>query len=259
LTRFVIPDGGSYDSIVGRASLIAGLIATCACGRLFGLEDGDGFVDPPVGADAEAGASVEGGIADTAPCDGVDVMTNPRNCGSCGNVCRSGGCTGGACDLVAFVTSGTFAGSLGGTMGADGRCNAAARNAAGGALPGDYLAWIGAVGTSPRVRFGTEKRTWRRLDGALVAHGFGELADGNLANALDRTETGGVLSDFETAWTGAVAGGDRTNVDCADWIETGGNGTNGSVGATDSRWSNTGPAAQSCSTPRHLYCFQVKP
>jgi MYXO-CTERM domain-containing protein len=64
-----IPDGENGEGIEGDVNVDDGVV-----------EGADGDADDDAGADAD-------GEADAAACDGVDLMTDPLNCGTCGNRC----------------------------------------------------------------------------------------------------------------------------------------------------------------------------
>lgn len=156
----------------------------------------------------------------------------------------------------AFVTSLSYTGDLGGVAGADAKCNAAA-SAAG--LGGTWAAWLSTPTMNAWERL--PESEYRRLDGALIATGLGDLIDGSLANPIRVTEFGAQVT--KNVWTGTAANGTylahRGN-DCMDW--TYGISNDDLVSAiignserVDAYWSTK--AGMVCYATNGLYCFEL--
>lgn len=231
-------------------------LATTACGILLGHSGDDDDPPPPVLPDDAGAGEATSDAGAPADCD-ASFADDPDNCGACGRVCQSRGCTNGVCDLVVFVTSAAARGdAIGGWAGADKLC-AAAKNTA--KLEGDFVAWIsvfGGEGTSPNQRLRLERK-WRRLDGTLVANGFGELGSGRLLAPISIDENGKPAAFGTSVWTGTGANGFPTGDTCSGWT-TGpvlrDIGTIGTATESEFRWSNA--ASVDCTQSHRLYCFQ---
>lgn len=89
-----------FVATLGAAGLLALAVSEGACASGVSFPGGAG------GGGSSGGSTTVTGTVD--PCKGIDVMTDPLNCGSCGRTCvvphgtaacSAGECTVGACDL----------------------------------------------------------------------------------------------------------------------------------------------------------------
>lgn len=160
-----------------------------------------------------------------------------------------------AFDLVtpnlAFVTSTTFTGNLGGLAGADQACNTIA-NAAGHA--GSYRAWLSTLAVNAKDRL-TGTSGWSRTDGAPFADQVSDIASGHLFYPLDRDENGTFVGDVQVMTATNAAGNYSGSGDCSTWSSTA-NSTLFGIASSDAG-GFTQRGAGLCSTPRHLYCFGI--
>ncbi|MEZ4448662.1 MAG: DUF4215 domain-containing protein [Nannocystaceae bacterium] len=178
-----------------------------------------------------------------------------------GNAVDDDGCTN-ACTLGGsrvFVTSGIYSGNLGGIVGADQKCQAHAQQVG---LPGIWRAWISVdkLDDSPAVRFKKSNGPYLRLDGAVIATGWGDLIDGQLLAPIDITEKGVPATGANAVWTNTSASGVPANQvsHCSSW-QTGSPGVDGRIGSrivVNSGWS--AGAIAPCASSAHLYCFEEK-
>lgn len=148
---------------------------------------------------------------------------------------------------IAFATSTSFQGDLGGLAGADATCQALAEAAS---LPGLYLAWLSDGDESPASRFLTGSFGYERTDGVKIADDFADLADGSLDAPLDRTESGSQLAAL--SWTSVGAGGVAGSPHCNGWTSSA-SGVFGRVGDTTQITEGT---TKTCDHFRRLFCFQ---
>ena len=171
---------------------------------------------------------------------------------------RTPECNGTAdCKRLAFVTSETFTGKLGGLAGADQKCFEAAKK-----IPGfggrAFRAWLSDSTSSANERLPKGTAAYRRLDGAVVATSFTDLTDGSLALPLFLDETGVKLPTglAGSVWTGASIDGADSTFNCFDWTSDAlaQSGTFGDSHATDATWTDLGQS--SCNAARHLYCVE---
>ncbi len=156
---------------------------------------------------------------------------------------------------VAFVSSTTFDGDLGGQAGADANC---ASLAAAANLPsGTYRAWLSTSSLDAVAKLGSA-RGFVRPDGAPFADQVSSIAAGVILNPLNLDETG-IDVGHQSVWTGTTDAGTVNNsASCADWtigtgISFGEQGV--STGGADA-WSDDA-VETGCNSPAHIYCFDT--
>jgi hypothetical protein len=175
---------------------------------------------------------------------------------------------------LVFVTSTVHTGALGGLAGADSICQARAQAAN---LPGTYKAWLADASQSPATRMARHAGPYQLVTSAVIAQGWSDLTDGNLAARIDRTEAGqqlgGVGCDVSQptchficeggeVWSNVDgAGNRRAGVgDCGGWTSsdstTGITGTAGNVGKIDVMWTAGSCSSIGCGSALPLYCIQ---
>jgi hypothetical protein len=173
--------------------------------------------------------------------------------------------SGGPC--FAFVTAATFTGSaLQGLAGADTACQSAA-SAAG--LPGTYMAWLSANGSTPTTRFtnksnaGPYVRVLAPVNGGgpgvgpLVADSFAEMlaCAGGICQASPISDTErGQSAPGIPVWTGTKADGSGASDTCLGWTSNAVFGLVGNQRQADQKWTDDGTNA--CNEARPIYCFQ---
>ncbi len=182
----------------------------------------------------------------------------------------TGGCTGvGACTLtvtgnvtatatfnpppnIAFVTSSTHTGNLGGLVGADAICQARAQA---NALPGSYRAWLSTATVDAIDRLGTASG-WVRTDGRPFVNSRSDLANARIFYPLLLNERGSPEVN-DAVWTGTSSNGTANTSTCTNWtsaVDT----ASGSFGFGEygtGAWTQNGGGL--CSTTNHLYCFGI--
>ena len=156
-----------------------------------------------------------------------------------------------------FVTSNSFLGNLNGFSSGTEVCQSSAASA--GLLnPGDFKAWLSyGVGSSPSDTMQLEYRGYYvRLDGEVIAQGWGDLVDGKINNPITINELG-LVSSAQYAWTATSSGGTPVSYDCLDF-STNDNVTVGRVGevaAVNGSWSDSTSNLE-CSNAAAIYCFE---
>jgi hypothetical protein len=206
------------------------------------------------------------------------TAANRTRCGDadgrcCNGVCCDGCCRGnGSCGpCLAFTTSSTHTGNLGGLAGADVICQRRAGDLR-TPLPGSYKAWL-SIGTgdgeSPSSRFRQSALGYVRTDGVSVADSFADLVDGAINHPIYAMEDGSPVpppNGQVNIWTNTGADGaefsDEPNdpFDCDNW-RSANSSLNGRIGMADpivtgKEWTELG-SVQSCDFPNaRLYCFQ---
>lgn len=231
--------GGDAACPAGGTKFISGAVTSYACSA-----PGSGACP---GAQALCGGA----------CTRIDV--DSANCGNCGNVCRSGTCVAGLCAKLAFVTSQSFNGNLGGVDGADLKCQAAAESAG---LTGAYRAWLSdSLGNSPVTRFTRHVGAYALVNGAIVASSWSALVGVDASNPLtflnhtiSLTELGGQGSN--SPWTGTNPTGISyaSIYDCTNWTGLAGSGMQGGISNSNPLWTVSGASA--CVGVGALYCFE---
>ena len=174
--------------------------------------------------------------------------------------------TSGPDNWLAFITSETYTGDLGGVEGADENCNVlASEYGLQDAGDNNFMAWLSDsdVESSPINRFpnvGTSQ-PFVRTDDVRIAEDWEELTSANLRSAIALNENEQPQSG--KSWTSTVADGNFAgpfpqSVNCIDWTDDTADitGMRGDTGNTDQSWSFTGQST--CDEELHLYCFQVQ-
>jgi hypothetical protein len=152
---------------------------------------------------------------------------------------------------VAFVTSESFGGNLGGVAGGDAKCQAAA--AAVPALAGKtWKAWLSDATTNPSSSFSTDGM-FVTTTGAVIADSWSDFRDTVLLAPMS-TETGTAISTV--VWTGTDANGVRTVDRCNEWTSADGAdfGSQGDSSITSWYWSYASWAT--CDVRASLYCIE---
>ncbi len=167
---------------------------------------------------------------------------------------------------IVFLTSATFKGDLGNTLGcvdadgldrADCICNALA-DAAG--LGTNFAAWLSTSAGDPATDFFRSPTAYFRVDGVMVASSWADLVDNTILHPIEVDEQGGHPQHLPTTpvevWTATNADGTANlSENCLAWTSTTGSGRIGfNRGATNSSWTQSeGP---NCVEQGHLYCFE---
>lgn len=205
----------------------------------------------------------------------ADASQNRSVCAGENSVCCQGACCDGCCGAdgtcgacLAFVTSTTHNGALGGLTGADAICQA--RAAAGGlpgaSEPGVYKAWLSDANGSPVTRFRCTEAScsgqgYQRVDDAPIASDWGTLTDGTLEFAISVTELNTYVRPFDSGvWTNTLITGEAGPfpVHCTNWsVGNVGIGYSGDATAFDEYWTDTNGGV-GCGALNHLYCFQQR-
>jgi hypothetical protein len=164
---------------------------------------------------------------------------------------------------VVFVTSTATIGSmppLGGLAGADAICQA---RAAAVDLPGRFMAWLAVNNANPASRMTRSAGPYRLTTGLIVAQGWSDLTDGNLASSVNRTESGAMSQGTFVCRGGEVwsnvdgAGNLRVGQgNCLDWSSTTADGTAGNVMNRDIMWTAGDCAQIGCSSALPIYCIE---
>jgi len=161
-------------------------------------------------------------------------------------------------EKTVFVTNMAYTGNLGGTAGADDKCNVEAA-AADPPLLGNYKAWVSTLADPVRDRFTKSPCPYVRTDVVQIDPSFAAIVDlsGTIMNPIDKDEMVGDVG-MVPVWTDTTPSGFWHNIgfDCNNWTSDSVEdfGIVGDSKATDFHWSfNT---VSTCNLPAHLYCFQ---
>ena len=191
-----------------------------------------------------------------AVCGDGKVLADQEECDD-GNTGKGDGCSE-ICthEYLMFVTKDSYPADMGGVVGADALCQAAAQ----GKLTGTYVAWISAEGDAASTDIPAGKPLIRR-DGMPIVATAEDLFKGGatmLLNPIDRDQEGNPVTGY--AWTGTNQLGQPTLTDCSGWSQAANGGaTVGSVASTGLEWTNTIPEPLTqlqCSSNNHVYCFR---
>jgi hypothetical protein len=154
---------------------------------------------------------------------------------------------------VAFVTSATTTGAMGGVAGADALCMTAASNAG---LPGTFIAFLSSQAQAASDRL-VGSRGWVRTgDAAPIADTAESMTAGAIFNGLDRDEHGTKLA-ARYVWAGATTvGGSVTN--CSEWTGTSLWGNYGFLGGAMPELMRPWDVYTfGCSGQASLMCFEI--
>ena len=158
---------------------------------------------------------------------------------------------------IIFVTSLIYDGNLGGTVGADAKCQA---RAVAGNLPGTYKAWVSDSNSSMAARMNNPTNvSYRGTDDVIVASSWDNLLSGNLLNPITRDEANHQYSLSFAVYTGLTSTGAYSGKNCSDWTSnsTSVQGTYGTVLRKDGGFQYLPPASSdNCSYSAQLYCVQ---
>ena len=150
---------------------------------------------------------------------------------------------------VAFVTSTTQTGNMGGLAGADTICqNAANANS----IPGTFKAYLSSSTVNAITRLGTASG-WVRVDGKPIANSASDFAAGRFFYPLRITNAGVDVGDA-VAKT-ATIGGVLTGTTCGDYTSTSGMIATGTTAGQSGMFSTFG--GNSCNTPTRMYCLGI--
>lgn len=154
---------------------------------------------------------------------------------------------------IAFVTSTSHNGNLGGLAGADAICKARA-SAAG--LAGSYRAWLSTSTTNAITRLGSA-RGWVRTDGKPLVDSLSDLTTGKLIHPLRYDETGTDVGHVRVTTGTKPDGTVATSELCSNWTSATGTTytTQGSSAGLAGMFTTIG--GQLCSSAARLYCFGV--
>lgn len=172
---------------------------------------------------------------------------------------------------LAFVTTATYTGDLGGLALADARCAEVAASQ-GLDRAGSFTAWLSDGVATPASRLENAAADpgtpYASRDGKLLADDLADLVTHGPKLPLDVTETGATLPTNQFAWTNLGADGKPVSAvnHCKEWTSTSLLDT-AAVGKispasdadlptwkTQRRWTND--ITRSCKQPAHLYCFE---
>jgi hypothetical protein len=169
------------------------------------------------------------------------------------------GCTS-SCEAIEsakriFVSSTASDASLGGSAGADARCQSLA-DAQG--LDGIWRALLATGSTDGNLnRLTHHTGPYQRLDGITIATHWDDLVTPTIRAPINVDETGAILEDA-MVWTGLLAGGSLSaGPNCLDWTtpDPSLRGFTGNTSAFDSPlWATA--ASSPCIASAHLYCIE---
>ncbi|MDD4997504.1 MAG: hypothetical protein PHI99_05100 [Syntrophales bacterium] len=158
---------------------------------------------------------------------------------------------------IAFVTSTSYDGNLGGLAGADQKCQVLAEAAG---LPANvYKAWLSTSAVDAKGRLGSA-RGWVRKDGKPFADTVADIVSGKIFYPLRIDENGVDTGAYTYVWTGTDGDGTVYHYSpdpwtCSDWSSSSGTQV-AEIGKSSAVAELfTASASISCSTPQRIYCF----
>lgn len=161
----------------------------------------------------------------------------------------------GTCTLgkVAFTTSTTTNGNIGGLAGADALCQTRAQAAG---LPGTYRAWLSDSTISAAARFTQASIPYAYVNGTVIASNWADLTDGTIGSPFRITEFG-VQVPGNLPFTSTAPNGDQQGPEyCVNWTSTVGSVWTGQSDQTGTAWTFAQNNSGNCNILHRLYCFQ---
>ncbi len=153
---------------------------------------------------------------------------------------------------LVFVSSETYATTLGSAAAYDAQCNALANTAGINNVAGDaFMAWISDSTSNAVTRLGSA-RGFVRVDGLPVADTVADLLAGKLFHPILIDENGATLFTDQAPMTGTSPSG-TVFFTCGDWTGAG-TTTVGLLQAGVQTWTSF--SAGSCGNKYRVYCFQ---
>jgi hypothetical protein len=206
---------------------------------------GDAGPQGPIGVTGLTGAKGDPGIAGsdaTVSC----IMYKVYGYAPAVNDCR-----------VAFVSSLTFNGNLGGLTGADRKCQGLAE-VAGLYNPINYKAWLSSdMGTVQwRLTHPNAVTMSVRGAGTIISDHWSDMLDGTLKNPIRFDEYGHLTLD--NVWTGTLKNGKKSDSDCSNWQSSDSTveGSYGVSSSTKTLWTDNQPPDMTCDKMLRLYCIE---
>jgi len=214
----------------------------------------------PQGEQGEQGEPGDDAFFDTADCEEGDIIEFNGGVLECVTPLEVD-------SRIAFVSSDTFQGDLGnslgcpdGLAGGDCICEALAGNAG---LGMNFKAWLATSTDEPAgANFYHHDGPYVRIDGVMVAVSWEDLTDGTLLQPIEVDEQGGrpgIDTNSQLVFTGTDADGTAFSLgsaSCNDWTVTSdpGGGREGNLTATDRDWTTL--TSTGCDAKRPIYCFE---
>jgi hypothetical protein len=157
-----------------------------------------------------------------------------------------------------FVTSTTYDGNLGGTDGADAKCQESADMAG---LNGEWIAWLSTEQNNVRDRLDKNSNGYALLNGTNITDAWNYASTTKINHPININEYGNIVSDLPHemevwtntyAWGSYIASGETS---CNNFTTNSSEmkGLGGSIGLT---WEWTGVFGKTCNVSNHLYCFE---
>jgi len=155
---------------------------------------------------------------------------------------------------LVFVSSQTYATTLGSAAAYDAQCNVLA-TAAGinNGTDDAFIAWISDAFSNAVGRLGTA-RGFVRVDGVPVADTVADLVAGKLFHPILIDENGDQLFTATGPMTGTVPNGTASGINCGNWTNETASTTVGLLQAGPQTWTSFGIG--SCGNVFRVYCFQ---
>ena len=201
--------------------VIIGSLLICGCGRL-GFESRTGL----------------NGDANVAIVDGVDGPTSD----ALADTRRAN---------VAFASSETFTGLLGGAVGADSKCQALALQA-GLDNPAAFVAVIRSADRPDPAAILAGSKGWQTLSGTWIAETPAQVAALQFRNPLQQTEQNVPISSA-SAWTGTVSEAD----DCNGWLSSNAADAGAAIRLYEGWGGFEGDVSSNCAQTNRVYCFET--
>ena len=207
------------------------------------------------GVAGSAGQGAVGGIAGGGGAAGAGGDAGSGGVGGAGGMAGSAGGGGTQLPRRAFLSSTEVLASVGGVAAADALCQSLADAVA---LGGVWRAWLSDDSSNPADSFTRSSQPYQLLDGTRIADDWADLTDGELAQPINRDETGQQWLGVVDVWTAtSVAGQQTTAAPCSNWTVAAG-GTYVGIGrANDTASTWTQDLIQSCGASSvRIYCFE---